>query len=528
MQLNGHHRLPDPNWAVKGYLSLLPPELDWGVSFNSATMYQPDKRQFGSQWWGPQPGFPLYGVPPTPGTFYPLKPAESSTLGNLQRIWKDISEDDQQYAVDLKFPFEQWSATEGYLKLGAFYDAVDREYTQDSFSNLNDNAAKYEAPWEALWSDVFPSEDHPITDGPPYIDVDYDGKQRITAWYYMVDLPLWSAFKVIGGIRYETTKLSVVNHPEQDATWIPPSTGLDTKLNPGDADVSFSQNDTLPSIGFEYDVFKPVKVRASYSQTVARQTFKELSPIEQTEYLGGDVFIGNPDLGMSALDNYDIRIDYTPYTGGLVSLSYFYKDITDPIEYVQKVAANVGVYTTPQNYPKGKLDGFEIELRQQVGHFWDLLEGLSVGANATFINSQVTLPKDEAAKFDQPNVQAPMKTREMTGAPEYLYNIFLLYDLEKYKTQVGLFYTVRGDTLAAGAATANGAFVPSVYEKEYGTLNLSISYTILKKLKLKFQAKNLLDPKIEEVYRSKYIGSDVVKTSYRKGIDLTLGLEYQF
>ncbi len=49
-----------------------------------------------------------------------------------------------------------------------------------------------------------------------------------------------------------------------------------------------------------------------------------------------------------------------------------------------------------------------------------------------------------------------------------------------------------------------------------------------KNLKVKFQAKNLLNPSIQEVYRSEYIGGDVVKTSYRKGITLCLGLEYQF
>jgi TonB-dependent receptor len=528
IQLSGHHKLPDFHWAWKECFTILPPELDWSASWNSATLYQPDKRQFGSQWWGPSysPGYPAYGIPPstTPAVYSPYKPGEVFTLGNLQRIWKDISEDDDQYALNIKFPFEQWTSTEGYLKVGLFDDTLDRTYNQDSFSNFNDNST-YEAPWEQRWSAVFPSQDHPITASQS--DVDYDGHQEISAWYYMLDLPLWSAFKIVGGMRYESTELSVVNYPERDVTWIPPNTTVSTNLNPGDADVSFSQDDALPSIGFEYTPWEPIKFRGSYSQTVARQTFKELTPIQQMEYLGGDVFIGNPELGMSALDNYDVRVDYTPYTGGLVSLSYFYKNITDPIEYVQKVAANI-IYTTPMNYPKGKLDGVEVEVRQQLGHFWEWLEGLSVGANATFIKSEVTLPDNEAAKFEQPNIQAPMRTRDMTGAPEYLYNIFLFHDLQRTGTQVGLFYTVRGDTLAAGAAQSNGKFVPNVYEKEYGTLNFSLSQKIGEKLRLKFQAKNLLNPKIQEVYRSDYTSGDTVKTSYRKGIDLTLSLQYEF
>jgi hypothetical protein len=63
-----------------------------------------------------------------------------------------------------------------------------------------------------------------------------------------------------------------------------------------------------------------------------------------------------------------------------------------------------------------------------------------------------------------------------------------------------------------------------VYEKEFGTLNLSVTQKIGKYVKVRFQAKNLTDPKIQEVYRSKYIGSDVVKTSYTKGIELSIGI----
>ncbi len=243
-------------------------------------------------------------------------------------------------------------------------------------------------------------------------------------------------------------QLGIINEPERDVTWLPPGSSGPVKLNPGDANVSFEQSDILPSIGFEFRPFETITLRGSFSETVARQTFKELSPIQQQEFLGGDVFIGNPELKMSALRNYDLRLDYTPYEGGLVSASYFRKMIYDPIEYVQR---NAGfTYTTPANYPKGELSGFEIEIRQQMARIWEGFEGLSLGANATFIDSEVTLPPDEIAGFSQPNIMAPMTKRHMTNAPEHLYNLFLTYDLDPL-TQLGLFYTVRGDTLVAGA-----------------------------------------------------------------------------
>jgi len=47
-------------------------------------------------------------------------------------------------------------------------------------------------------------------------------------------------------------------------------------------------------------------------------------------------------------------------------------------------------------------------------------------------------------------------------------------------------------------------------------------------LKIMFQTKNLTDPEIKEVYRSSYVSGEATKSSYRRGIDLALGLEYEF
>ena len=48
--------------------------------------------------------------------------------------------------------------------------------------------------------------------------------------------------------------------------------------------------------------------------------------------------------------------------------------------------------------------------------------------------------------------------------------------------------------------------------------------------RLQLQAKNLTDPSIDTVYRSKYIGDDVRRSSFTRGIDvsLTLNLSYSF
>jgi outer membrane receptor protein involved in Fe transport len=521
LQFRGQHKLiPDLDNGLEKLFMLQSPELDWTVARSSSTLDEPDKRLFGSVWYatGPVPPFPF--IPQFIEHFGPLQPGENINLGNFQRIWKNISETSDQYFINLKLLFEQWSGDKGYLKFGVFNDKVNRNYNQDSFSNFGDSGAVYYGPWENFWSDKFPSENHPITAA--NIDVDYKGRQNISAWYYMADVPLCSWFNIIGGVRYEKTELSIVNTPDPGATWLPVGAGAPYEMHPGDGDVSFKRNDALPSIGFEYKPIEKVTLRGSYSETVARQTFKELSPIMQQDYLGGDIFVGNPGLKMSSLKNYDLRLDWTPYQGGLVSLSYFYKKVKDPIEYEQQAVQTI-YFTRAVNYPEGKLSGFEFEVRQEMKCLWEQLEGLSLGANATFIDSEVTLPYDEAKGLAAAGF--PMKTRDMTNAPRYLYNIYGTYDIENTGTQFSLFYTARGDTLVKGAAISP-EYYPNVYETEYGTLNFSLFQKLGKNFKLFFKAKNLLDPDIKTVYR--YNGDDVTKTSYKKGKEFSIGLSAEF
>ena len=154
-QLRGTHRFSDPDFSISDKVDFLEPELDWNVSYSSADMNKPDTRMFGTAWYGPwyYEGLPEWGIPEQvyPARYSQYKPAADFTLGNVQRIWKTVSEDSQQFAFNLKFPFEQWSESEGYFKLGVFHDKVSREYTQESYSNFSDNSASYNGDWDDSW-----------------------------------------------------------------------------------------------------------------------------------------------------------------------------------------------------------------------------------------------------------------------------------------------------------------------------------------------------------------------------------------
>jgi outer membrane receptor protein involved in Fe transport len=523
LQFTGTHNLPIGELEVAPDFKFQEASFDWVFAKSSALLDQPDKRQFGSYWLPEREVFPGFSIP---ATYYPYKPAALFSLGNLQRIWKRIEENSTQYALGLNWPFEQWSHREGYLKAGYFSDVVEREFNQDTFSNFGDAGATFAGDWTEYWSAQFPFENHPFLASDQ--DIDYDGRQEIRAFYGMGDLPLNGELELICGARFETTEISVVNDAEPGAVWFPPGFEIGTTLQPGEADVSVARDDFLPSLGLVYDATDEVSLRASYSQTIARQTFKELTPILQQEFLGGPIFIGNPGLEMSSLDNFDLRLDYRPEPGSLLSISGFYKEITKPIEYVQR--ATTFTFTTPVNYPKGRLTGFELEGRKSLGVLADELEGFSVGANATFIASKVWLPDDEIQDFSLPAVQAPLSSRDMTGAPDFLYNVYITYDIDPTDTHFGLFYNIQGDTLIAGAALDDNNLVPSIYARKYEQLNFSLRQGIGEYFTLTLKAKNLTNPHVETFYRSDYIAEDTTRSSFRRGIDysISLGAEFSF
>lgn len=516
LQLSGRHR-----FGMISPVRKAPVEIDWTVAHSTAGRDQPDKRLLAESW--------------ADGLFLPVKPAAAFTLGNLQRTYKKTEEKSDEYTIGVKVPFEQWDDLKGYLKVGVFSDRVHRTYDQDTYSNFSDNNISFPGQFDEVdWSTHWPFEDHAIfTDAldngiDEGVDVDYVGRQRIEAYYAMVDLPLLKTLNLIAGVRWEATKLNVINTPEAGANWLPDGQDLEVTLNPGDADVDFHQRDMLPSVGLVWRPHDAVTLRAAYSETVARQTFKEVTPILNQEYLGGPIFIGNPSLKMSNVRNYDVRIDWQPSAGTFGSASVFRKDIDNPIEYVDRSAAFT--FTTARNYPRGQLDGIELEARQSLDIVTEALQGLTVGGNMTWIDAHVNLPDDEILRFEIVNGERPRGSRDMTSAPDYLMNWSLTYDLPSTGTQFGIFYTVQGETLLQGSGPSSGGIVPATYLSKFDTLNLSLSQQLGANMRLTFAAKNLTDAEHREIYRSEYVQGDTLRRLSSDGIEfsLSLGGEFRF
>jgi TonB-dependent receptor len=555
LQLRGKHTLPFPEVRAGSFFSLLNPEVDWTLSKNDSILWEPDMRSMRGSW---DPVTEIWRPETDPGSFAGL------------RLWRDIEEKSDQWQVNGKIPFEQWTETEGFLKAGLFTDSVERTYEQDSFHYKHGPG---NTPWGAAtseytgsfdgssYTDIFGFDEATGYDGIDYDShttfrlqnempwqilnsgqsADYDGTQEINAWYWMADVPVASWLKVTGGVRTEKTKMETEfrasdGNSLQYFRW---EQG-EMKSEPvgpdrwHEANAGFDRTDVLPALGLELEPIDGLKFRGAYSETVARPTFKEIAPILQIDYLGSDQFVGNNGLGMSELKNYDLRVEYVPVAGTFLSASWFYKEIIDPIEYVTIVIAQ-DPYVQPFNFPEGWMEGYELEARQELGQWHEWLEGLQFRMNATFIESEVTVPEVlpgttktfAGSPFGNPVAYTIQSTRDMRGTPEYLLNLNLSYDISLTDTQLNLFYIRKGDTLITGEGDADG-HSPNVYEAEVGELNVGISQKIGDRWKLSFMAKNILDPAIETVYRADYAQKDAVKTSYTKGVSYSLSLSGEF
>jgi outer membrane receptor protein involved in Fe transport len=323
--------------------------------------------------------------------------------------------------------------------------------------------------------------------------------------------------------------------PDDQAVWInpldpaagyiavkDPVTGqIDPAVNAG-----FTENLFLPMVGLNWNITDQLVLRGSYAETLARPNFFELVPVLQYQYIGGPVFIGNPALEMSSINNYDARIDWTPNTDWLISASLFYKTISKPIQYQQQFTSGFS-YTTALNYDTASLLGVELESRVTLDPILgEAFEGLACGFNFTYMESSVTLPADQAAEL------APFGgggSIPMTATPNYLFNANVTYDFRPTGTQLGMFYNLQGDSLISAASISaqptGTALVPDLFQIGYGTLNFTASQEIIQGLRFNFAAKNLTNPDRQTQYRS-FDGNDGLNSTYTTGVDFTFALSY--
>jgi outer membrane receptor protein involved in Fe transport len=507
-------------------------ELDWTGAYNMSESTEPDRQTFDG-------GYSSLttvngdGAPSTlPSDYY------SRMNGTLSRRWQDIREESFQVQANAKLPFTLIE-NEGYLKTGLFRDGLDRFYRNRNYSfgpTLNAEDEYDFSHFDQVGSTL------PIDFKSPNQDsTDYNGRQEISAFYGMLRAPLPGWLDIIGGVRLESTYMKTAvwsAAPNMDdqifvTRIVKNSDGINVvqtgeKIPEEDGSATTDRVDALPAIAMNFKKIEDISIRLAYSQTIARPTFKELTPVNYLDVDPNQIFVGNPNLKMSSLENYDARVEWRPGGGvDVLAVSLFYKTIADPIQYTTYSDPSPGSdkqYIFPENYNEAWVKGVEFEARKSLDFIYAPLKDLSVGSNLTLQDSFVGYTDSLKKSLQQVNVFAD--GRVMDGQPAYLFNVNLLYQNEASGLMSGLFYNYKGETFVSGEGAADGLYTPHVVEKPLGTLDFTLGLRFKKHWRVGFDVKNILDPVVESVYRRP--NGDLPNTSHKYGRTFGVSLGYDW
>jgi TonB-dependent receptor len=335
----------------------------------------------------------------------------------------------------------------------------------------------------------------------------YNGQNNVQAGYLMLEVSVAERLRLVGGVRHETTDYRV--HSESYLA----SSVTSQRVN----DAELARPALLPSAALTYAIHPHMNLRLSYSQTIARPSYRELAAYYSYDPVINDFIEGNPRLKMTSVDNYDLRWEWFPRPGELLSASLFYKDLRQAIE-----RGNVdieGETITFFNRDKASLYGVELEARKSLAFLGPGFSPFSLGGNLSLLQSEVRLTPAElrAKRGFFPNISP---TRPLYDQSPYILNLDLNYDEPRAGTSASLILNVAGPRIALTKLNAD-----DVYEQPAPTLDFLLSQKIARNLTLRLSAKNLLDPKIERTYGK---NSRLLYSSYRKGLTIGLTLNYDF
>lgn len=267
--------------------------------------------------------------------------------------------------------------------------------------------------------------------------------------------------------------------------------------------------DFLPSINLNYEINDAMKLRFAYSRTLARPSFRELAPFASFAVDGGFVFVGNPELKRTLIDNLDLRWEIFPETkGDMLSVSAFIKDFSNPIERTFNPEAQ-NTELTFRNVDNAILYGTEVEVKKGLGSIAEVLNPISIGANFSYIISETDIDEEELELMKALDPEAK-GTREMFGQAPYTANFLISFKNQK-GTQANISFNVVGERINV---VTRGA-TPNYFEQPAPNLNFNISQELVTGLRVKLSAGNLLDAAREVT--ATYKGTDYKISSFKTG-----------
>ncbi len=365
------------------------------------------------------------------------------------------------------------------------------------------------------WDFDFNDPQHDVFYSPaPFNNSSYIGKNNSQAWYGMMDNRLNSWIRLVWGIRgeyyrYEKIKDSAADKAgqgEMDALvknrYVDPETGnLVHRTRDGSAEEKKWLY--LPSANLTLTPLKDINVRASYAKSAIRPALIENSSFSRYNYLYGRVQ-RNTGVVSTIISHYDLRLEWYPSAGEVISAGYFKKYFKNPVEmYLDATTSSGAVDLLTANSDYADVRGWEFDIRKKLSFInsnWKFLSDFFISANLTLQNSEVQassfMYKGLGAGDDKDGVKYSYRTktflkekRPLYGQVPVLYNVGLQYSGNRLSANVAFNHS--------GYKTFTVGMQPlySEIERPRNQLDAQLAYKFLKskKIEARLNMSNLLN-----------------------------------
>jgi TonB-dependent receptor len=307
----------------------------------------------------------------------------------------------------------------------------------------------------------------------------------------MTEIGLTTRLRLIGGARYENDQLTV------DA--------ISTLGSP--VTVKKNWTDVLPSMALNYQFTDDQQLRLSGARTLARPEYRELAPIKSRDVLGGDDVLGNDQLQRTRVDNLDLRWEWYPQSGELLSFGLFAKHFDNPIERVYQASGSGTRTVFYTNAASATNYGVEAEVRKNLSFLATSFDRFEAFSNVTVMQSSIDLGENSRAS-------ATNFKRRMVGQAPYVVNAGLTYQATGNGTSATLLFNRVGPRIDAAGDTP----LPDVVEQARNGLDLSVRLPVAGAFSARFDAKNLFDAPY------KVMQGTVTREEFRVGRTVQAGL----
>lgn len=313
----------------------------------------------------------------------------------------------------------------------------------------------------------------------------YTGEESVFAAYAMAEIKASEKFKIVGGFRNESTRLTL-NGTKSTISGTPASTELSASV------IESNYNAFLPMLHLRYNFTPQASVRFAYTKSFIRPNFGDMSPGSSIDNTSSPNRItrGNPDLQPTFSHNFDLMGEYYFSNIGIISGGVFYKKISD-IVFSDTSMLNVGgtdyMVTQSKNLQDSNLYGFEAGINKRFDFLPGFWNGFGVEFNYTYIDSKVEVPRMVAGVQQYDKTSLPNQAKN-------LFNAILYY--ENSKVMIRLAGNFRGKSVES----INQNLGPDFYiwsDKNF-TIDFSASYDISKKVKLFVELNNLSNESLRQ------------------------------